>query len=59
MHALHCEPESHSSLNVSDAWELRFWCAHLGVCPGALVEAVQAVGCDLADVVNHLGRSAA
>jgi hypothetical protein len=56
MQVLHWSPENHSHVNVADALELRFWCAHLGVCPIVLTEAVEAVGCYLADVVNHLGR---
>jgi hypothetical protein len=54
MQVLHCSPADHSSLNVQDDWELRFWCAHLGVRPCVLIQAVQAVGCHLADVVEHL-----
>ena len=56
MKLLVCSPGNHAQLDLQHAWELRFWCAHLGVSPTVLTEAVRVVGCYLGDVVNHLSH---
>ena len=49
-------PQDSSKINVHEAWELEYWCKHLGVTAQQLKDAVKAVGTSVDAVKNHLGK---
>jgi len=49
-------PQDSSKINVHEAWELEYWCKHLGVTAQQLKDAVKAVGTSVDAVKKHLGK---
>lgn len=43
-------------INVKDAWQVLWWCRHLGITKNQMEEAVASVGCGVADVKRYLNR---
>lgn len=43
-------------INVKDAWQVLWWCRHLGITKNQMEEAVASVGSNVADVKRYLNR---
>jgi hypothetical protein len=51
-------PSDRSRINMSEAWEVRWWCVELGVTEDELRQAVDTVGPTPAEVERHLKKAA-
>jgi hypothetical protein len=43
-------------IDVTDDWEVRFWCDHWNISPARLKQAIAKVGTSTEDVARELGK---
>lgn len=43
-------------INVKDAWQVLWWCRHLGITKNQMEEAIASVGSSVADIKRYLNR---
>jgi hypothetical protein len=49
-------PQDRSVINMTEDWEVQWWCQRWGVTAAQLKAAVAAVGAKTASVAAHLGK---